>query len=90
MGYHLAHWQLVARPKHQGGWGLKQLLPFGKALAAKILWNLISKDGLWKSIISQKHMAPISIIEWIRSPIQQHKNASNQWKALILVFPLIG
>jgi hypothetical protein len=34
MGYHLAHWKIIARPKKQGGWGLKKLPPFEKALVA--------------------------------------------------------
>ena len=47
-GYHLACWRLVERPKHEGGYGLKQIPIFSKALVAKSLWNLISKEGLWK------------------------------------------
>ena len=38
-GNHLAHWQLLAKPEHMGGWGLKHLGSFSMALAAKSLCN---------------------------------------------------
>ena len=34
--YHLASWTTIARPKLPGGWGLKNISYFGKALAAKV------------------------------------------------------
>jgi len=49
--------------KAQGGWGLKDLQIFGKALLAKSLWLLITKDSLWRRIIVQKCIAPNSLLD---------------------------
>jgi len=38
-GIHLISWNKIAKPKKMGGWGLKNIFTFGKALAAKILWR---------------------------------------------------
>ena len=34
-------WKFLANPKFLGGWGLKILALFAKALAAKSVWNLL-------------------------------------------------
>ena len=39
-------WKVLAHPKYLGGWGLKILALFAKALAAKNAWNLIHGSGL--------------------------------------------
>jgi hypothetical protein len=40
-------WESIARPKTLGGWGLKNIFLFFKALAAKVCWHLISVSSLW-------------------------------------------
>lgn len=35
-------------------------------MAAKSIWNLITKDSLWKRIIVQKYLAPGSMLDWIK------------------------
>jgi len=35
VGFHLAKWQTIAKPKEEGDWGLKHDHVFGKPLAAK-------------------------------------------------------
>ena len=50
-GYYLACWKLVARPKHERGCVLRQIPIFSNALVAKRLWNLISKEGMWKWVL---------------------------------------
>lgn len=77
VGFHLARWQLLAKPKHEGGWGLKQIYLFGKSLAAMSSWNLISKDRLWKRNIVQKYLVPDTLLDWIRNPNKSIRNASN-------------
>jgi hypothetical protein len=34
-------------PKENGGWGLKILFLFSKALATKNVWRLVQGKGLW-------------------------------------------
>ena len=37
--FHLVRWERLACPKDHGGWGLKSILYFGKALVVKSLWR---------------------------------------------------
>jgi hypothetical protein len=82
--------QSIARPKDMGGWGLKNIHLFGISLATKSLWNLITKESLWKRIIIQKYIAPGTLINWIRWDRKNIHNVSNQWKALTLDFLVVG
>jgi len=45
---------------------LKHIHLFGTSMAAKSIWNLITKDSLWKRIIVQKYLAPGSMLDWIK------------------------
>jgi hypothetical protein len=36
----------ISKTSYEGGWGLKQIHYFGKYLAIKGLWNLVSKESL--------------------------------------------
>lgn len=46
-GFHLASWDLIAKPKALGGWGIRNLTWFGQALAIKSLWRALFGKGLW-------------------------------------------
>ena len=41
-------WDRINLPKQWGGWGIKDLHLFSRALAAKMGWHLISGQSLWK------------------------------------------
>jgi hypothetical protein len=43
-------WKEVAQPKYEGGWGMKNIHLFGKALTPKRLWRVTTKKILWKWI----------------------------------------
>jgi hypothetical protein len=60
------NWKALAFPKSLGGWGLKNIFLFSKALAAKACWRLISTNNLWQSMIYQKYIQPDSLEDWIR------------------------
>eukprot|EP00253_Pinus_taeda_P027180 PITA_27180 len=40
-------WKKISLPKKWGGWGLKDLPEFAKALAAKMGWTLLTRQNLW-------------------------------------------
>jgi hypothetical protein len=65
---HLCSWQTLSRPKSEGGWGLKNLCIFNKALLASSFWRAISIDNIWHRIIKDKYLnaKPLSI--WLRKP----------------------
>jgi hypothetical protein len=65
-GYHLARWKIIDTPKSQGGWGLKYIHYFGRSLATKSLWNLLTKENIWRRIIIQKYIAPNSLLDSVR------------------------
>lgn len=84
------NWVEMAAPKILGGWGLKNIFLFSKALAAKSSWKLITKDNLWTKVVSQKYIHPELIKEWIRSLAKERENCTIIWKALLKSFPVIG
>ena len=53
-----------------GGWGLKILVVFAKALATNSVWNLIHGSELWVNIALQKYVHPISLLDWIISSVK--------------------
>jgi len=39
--FHMCDWKLIARPKHHGGWGLRNLGSFGRAMTTNTLWRAL-------------------------------------------------
>jgi len=83
-------WETIARPKDRGGWGLKNIFLFSKALAAKVGWRLISTSSLWQKVVVQKYIAPDSIEAWIRKPVKSRQGISVVWKAVLKSFSIIS
>jgi len=65
-GFHLSKWEVLSKPKLMGGWGLKNLPLFYKALTANTLWRILTKPGLWNRVISAKYLHQIPVHLWIR------------------------
>ena len=76
-------WERLAIPKALGGWGLKNIFLFAKALAAKVTWRLIHTKSLWYRVIHQKYIVPLIIMYWIRMEDKQSWGCSIIWKAII-------
>jgi len=55
-GIHLANWKSLAMPFRYGGWNIKHLHYFNKALNAKSLWRALLDNGLWSKIIRGKYL----------------------------------
>jgi hypothetical protein len=83
-------WERIAVPKALGGWGLKNIFLFSKALAAKCSWHLIKTSSLWTRVVYQKYIAPLTTLEWIRDPNKNSSGISIIWKVVIKDFDLIG
>eukprot|EP00253_Pinus_taeda_P035296 PITA_35296 len=82
-------WNKIALPKKWGGWGLKELPIFAKALAGKMGWALLTSQSLWTSITFHKYIWPLSIFDWARLPEWNKSGISSIWKALLHSMPLI-
>ena len=72
-----------------GGWGLKNIFIFEKALAAKGGRRLIHAENLWTRVMIEKYIAPDSVVDWIRIPQKCHKGGSIISKAMIISFSVI-
>jgi len=83
-------WKRIAIPKAMGGWGLKNLFTFSKALAGKVVWRLISTTSLWTRVLHKKYISPMTIMDWIRWDSKHSRGGSIIWKALIQSFGVIG
>lgn len=62
----LASKKRISLPKTYGGWGLKNIHLFARALAAKKVYRIISNSKLWARIVKEKHFPPDTHVEWIR------------------------
>jgi hypothetical protein len=55
-GIHLCSWEKIAKPKLLGGWGLRNLFIFNRALATKSLWQVLMEEGIWHRVIKYKYL----------------------------------
>jgi len=78
----LVRWDRLAKPKKCKGWDFKNILSFGKALAAKILWRSLFGNGLWHEVVSKKYLKILYVIDWLRKGKSIVKGMSNCWKSL--------
>jgi len=81
--------EIANQTKKQGGWGLENVYLFVQVLIAKSLWRLLFIEGLWGKIIRCKYLCHLSVEQWIRVDPKSHHGASNVWKMLVSVFPLL-
>ena len=54
--YRLAKWDILCRPKDQGGLGILNLQLQNKCLRAKWLVNLLNTNGIWQTILTNKYL----------------------------------
>jgi hypothetical protein len=66
-GFHLCSWQLIARPKKYGGWGLRNLFSFSRAMVANTLWRALMVDGLWHRVLKEKYLPSVSVEHWLQT-----------------------
>ena len=83
------NWKRIATPKGLGGWGLKDIFLFSKALAAKGGCRLVKTSSLWTRVIKQKYIPSESLLDWIIKPRKTHSGGSVIWKAIVKSFSLI-
>ena len=55
--YRLAKWDIICRPKDQGGLGIENIEVKNKCLLSKWLWKLsLENDGMWAQILRIKYL----------------------------------
>lgn len=82
-------WDTIALPKRWGGWGIKRLALFSKALATKLGWRLLTSDSLWSRVAYAKYIKPQTVLDWICTRQGNSHQISNIWKAVIDTIPLL-
>jgi hypothetical protein len=67
--YRLTHWNIICRPKDQGGLGVEVLELKNKCLLSKWLFKILNEqDGVWLELIRNKYLHSKSL-----SQVQQNK-----------------
>lgn len=77
--FHLVKWKTLSKPMCYGGWGVKNVFYFGKALSAKSLWRGLLGQGIWKIVIMDKYLRNRSIDEWLRDDQRGSWYMPNMW-----------
>jgi hypothetical protein len=64
--YRLTRWNIICRPKDQGGLGVHDLEVKNRALLGKWLARLLTEDGIWQNILRKKYVGEkaISQAQW--------------------------
>jgi hypothetical protein len=89
-GMHLVSWKRLSKPKKNGGWGIKNIFTFGKALEARSLWKCLMMPGIWHEVIIKKYLQKKTVEEWFRLEKIYSTGSSNFWRALTLSLPVIS
>ena len=79
--YHLAKWDIICRPKDQGGLGIENLEVKNRCLLSKWLWKLSSgTDATWAQILRSKYLQTKTL-----SQVTVRPTDSPFWKGLMKV-----
>jgi hypothetical protein len=79
---HLCNWEVLAKPKQKGGWGIQNLFLFRQALATNSLWRVLTIPSIWKSIIKDKYLSHHTVTSWLLSDSDNTRMSSIFWKNL--------
>lgn len=88
--FHLAAWECLSKFKLLGGWGIKNLVSFNRALCAKSLWRSISCKRLWGMVIKAKYLHRLPSVYWFCYDHQLSKKCSLAWRSLVKSYPIIN
>jgi hypothetical protein len=78
--YRLARWNILCRPKDQGGLGILDLQLQNKCLLAKWLVNLLNSGGTWQTLLTNKYLSLKTLTQVTAKP-----NDSHFWRGLMRI-----
>ena len=70
--YRLVKWSVVCRPKDQGGLGIHDLQVKNEALLSKWLFKLLTKDGVWQTMMRNKYLGQKAVSQAFWKPGDSH------------------
>lgn len=92
MGYkkmHLACWRSLSHPRLLGGWGIKRLKEFNRALCAKSFWRMLFDKGFWGATVQAKYLKGLDPATWLCNFISAPGICSVVWRSLLKTCPII-
>ena len=78
--YRLTKWNIVYRPKDQGGLGIEVLEIKNRCLLNKWLFKLLNADGVWQELLRNKYLSSKTLSQVTTKPTD-----SPFWKGLMRV-----
>ena len=78
--YRLTKWDIICRPKDQGGLGVENLELKNKCLLSKWLFKLMNEQGVWQELIYNKYIKDKTL-----SQVSAKPTDSPFWKGLMKV-----
>jgi hypothetical protein len=78
--YRLTKWNLICRPKDQGGLGIEVLEMKNKCLLSKWLFKLINENGVWQQLLHNKYLHSKTLPQ-----VNIKSNDALFWKGLMRV-----
>jgi hypothetical protein len=78
--YRLTKWNIVCRPKYQGGLCIEVLEIKNRCLLSKWLFKLLNEDGVWQELLHNKDLRQKTLSEAPAKPTD-----SPFWKGLMEV-----
>jgi hypothetical protein len=60
--YKLTRWNIICRPKDQGGLGVEVLDIKNKCLWSKWLFKLMHEEGVWRELLRNKYLKKQNIV----------------------------
>jgi hypothetical protein len=68
----LAWWNIVCRPKDQGGLGVHDLLVKTSALLGKWLFRFLTENEVWQDLLRRKYVASKALSQVYWKPVDSH------------------
>ena len=78
--YRLTKWEIICRPKDQGGLGVEVLDLKNKCLLSKWLFKLLNEEGVWQELIHNKYLHSKTLSQVTAKPMD-----SPFWKGLMSI-----
>ena len=78
--YFLTKWNIVCRPKDQGGLGVEVLDIKNRCLLTKWIFKLLNEEGVWQELLSNKYLCGKTLAQVTPKPLD-----SPFWRGLLAV-----
>ena len=78
--YRLSKWDILCRPKEQGGLGIMDLNVQNKCLLSKWLFKLTNEDGIWQQILMNNYLKSKTLTQ-----VEKKPGDSQFWSGLMSV-----